>query len=80
QYPFQIKTLSKPGRKRILCPICLEVFRNPVTTACGHNFCMTCLQAQIPIRLAPLELFPMLIGMKCKLFAVFRRGLSHPNA
>lgn len=30
---------------QVLCPICLEVFRNPVTTACGHNFCMTCLQS-----------------------------------
>lgn len=29
---------------QVLCPICLEVFRNPVTTACGHNFCRTCLQ------------------------------------
>ncbi|KAF3817275.1 hypothetical protein GH733_011675 [Mirounga leonina] len=29
---------------QVLCPICLEVFCNPVTTACGHNFCMTCLQ------------------------------------
>ncbi|XP_020858073.1 LOW QUALITY PROTEIN: E3 ubiquitin-protein ligase TRIM47-like [Phascolarctos cinereus] len=29
---------------RVLCPICLEVFHNPVTTACGHNFCMNCLQ------------------------------------
>ncbi|XP_045382994.1 E3 ubiquitin/ISG15 ligase TRIM25-like [Lemur catta] len=29
---------------QVLCPICLEVFHNPVTTACGHNFCMTCLQ------------------------------------
>lgn len=29
---------------QVLCPICLEVFRHPVTTACGHNFCMTCLQ------------------------------------
>ncbi|XP_045346753.1 E3 ubiquitin-protein ligase TRIM47-like isoform X1 [Leopardus geoffroyi] len=29
---------------QVLCPICLEVFRNPVTTTCGHNFCMACLQ------------------------------------
>ncbi|KAK9406903.1 hypothetical protein NXF25_005677 [Crotalus adamanteus] len=28
----------------IVCPICLEIFRDPVTTACGHNFCMNCLQ------------------------------------
>uniref|UniRef100_A0A674JG65 E3 ubiquitin/ISG15 ligase TRIM25-like n=1 Tax=Terrapene triunguis TaxID=2587831 RepID=A0A674JG65_9SAUR len=28
----------------IVCPICLEVFTDPVTTACGHNFCMDCLQ------------------------------------
>ncbi|KAG8129073.1 hypothetical protein E2320_015816 [Naja naja] len=28
----------------IVCPICLEVFRDPVTTDCGHNFCMNCLQ------------------------------------
>ncbi|XP_015670544.1 E3 ubiquitin/ISG15 ligase TRIM25-like [Protobothrops mucrosquamatus] len=28
----------------IVCPICLEVFRDPVTTACGHNFCIDCLQ------------------------------------
>uniref|UniRef100_A0A8C5CJB6 E3 ubiquitin-protein ligase TRIM39-like n=1 Tax=Gadus morhua TaxID=8049 RepID=A0A8C5CJB6_GADMO len=24
------------------CSICLDVFNSPVTTACGHNFCRTC--------------------------------------
>ncbi|XP_004709357.1 E3 ubiquitin/ISG15 ligase TRIM25-like [Echinops telfairi] len=29
---------------QVLCPICLEVFHNPATTTCGHNFCLACLQ------------------------------------
>ncbi|XP_056443651.1 probable E3 ubiquitin-protein ligase TRIML1 [Gadus chalcogrammus] len=27
----------------LLCSICLDVFRNPVSTRCGHNFCRTCI-------------------------------------
>ncbi|KAL0157674.1 hypothetical protein M9458_045750, partial [Cirrhinus mrigala] len=25
------------------CSICLDVFNDPVTTPCGHNFCRACL-------------------------------------
>uniref|UniRef100_A0A8C5CR30 Uncharacterized protein n=1 Tax=Gadus morhua TaxID=8049 RepID=A0A8C5CR30_GADMO len=25
------------------CSLCLDVFNSPVTTACGHNFCRTCI-------------------------------------
>ncbi|XP_033985595.1 E3 ubiquitin-protein ligase TRIM21-like [Trematomus bernacchii] len=28
---------------RFLCSICLDVFTDPVTTACGHNFCKNCI-------------------------------------
>ncbi|XP_056403882.1 E3 ubiquitin-protein ligase RNF114 [Hyla sarda] len=29
---------------RFICPICLEVYLDPVRVTCGHTFCSTCLQ------------------------------------
>ncbi|XP_066536717.1 E3 ubiquitin-protein ligase TRIM47-like isoform X2 [Hoplias malabaricus] len=29
---------------QLLCSICLDVFTNPVSTPCGHNFCIVCLK------------------------------------
>ncbi|XP_030631991.1 E3 ubiquitin-protein ligase TRIM39-like [Chanos chanos] len=29
---------------QFLCSVCLDVFTDPVSTPCGHNFCMTCLK------------------------------------
>ncbi|CAK6983993.1 E3 ubiquitin-protein ligase TRIM39-like, partial [Scomber scombrus] len=28
---------------QFLCSICLDVFTDPVTTPCGHNFCKNCI-------------------------------------
>ncbi|XP_032400258.1 E3 ubiquitin-protein ligase TRIM39 isoform X2 [Etheostoma spectabile] len=40
--------MASPGHvlpeKQFQCTICQQVFTNPVTTPCGHNFCQACLQ------------------------------------
>uniref|UniRef100_A0A803TR50 Uncharacterized protein n=1 Tax=Anolis carolinensis TaxID=28377 RepID=A0A803TR50_ANOCA len=33
----------KELREELACPICLEFFKKPVSIACGHNFCQSCL-------------------------------------
>lgn len=30
--------------KHLMCSICMDRFKNPVTTACGHTFCKQCLR------------------------------------
>lgn len=31
------------SEEQFLCSICLDVFTRPVSTPCGHNFCMSCI-------------------------------------
>ncbi|XP_028847463.1 E3 ubiquitin-protein ligase TRIM39 isoform X2 [Denticeps clupeoides] len=38
--PFSRSFLSE---EQFLCSICLDVFDNPVSTPCGHSFCMACI-------------------------------------
>ncbi|XP_034080916.1 E3 ubiquitin-protein ligase TRIM21-like [Gymnodraco acuticeps] len=32
-----------PSEDQFLCSICLDLFTDPVTIPCGHNFCKTCI-------------------------------------
>ncbi|XP_072312834.1 E3 ubiquitin-protein ligase TRIM21-like [Eucyclogobius newberryi] len=36
-------TSERSSEETFLCSICLEVFSEPVTTPCGHNFCKRCI-------------------------------------
>ncbi|XP_076000395.1 bloodthirsty-related gene family, member 2 [Genypterus blacodes] len=36
-------TISLLSEKHFLCSLCGDVFTNPVSTPCGHSFCLSCL-------------------------------------
>ncbi|KAK2843781.1 hypothetical protein Q7C36_011996 [Tachysurus vachellii] len=40
---FSHDSSSLLSEDQLLCLICLDVFTDPVTTPCGHNFCKSCL-------------------------------------
>eukprot|EP00064_Thunnus_orientalis_P023771 superscaffoldBa00009342_g24031 len=45
------------SEEQFLCPICLDMFTQPVSTPCGHNFCMSCISCywnDIPVCRCPV--------------------------
>ncbi|GBF90194.1 hypothetical protein Rsub_03327 [Raphidocelis subcapitata] len=38
---------------RVVCPLCYEVFVEPVATPCGHDFCLLCATAWLESRAHP---------------------------
>uniref|UniRef100_A0A8C2I514 E3 ubiquitin-protein ligase TRIM39-like n=1 Tax=Cyprinus carpio TaxID=7962 RepID=A0A8C2I514_CYPCA len=41
--PPSLTPSSGPLAEELQCSVCLDVFTNPVSTPCGHNFCKRCL-------------------------------------
>lgn len=44
----KIKFLKRLDKK-LLCPLCQSVFKQPWQTSCGHQFCFECLQALLRV-------------------------------
>uniref|UniRef100_A0A3B1JIZ0 Uncharacterized protein n=1 Tax=Astyanax mexicanus TaxID=7994 RepID=A0A3B1JIZ0_ASTMX len=41
--PGTFRVSPKP-KEELLCPVCCEIFRDPVIMSCSHSVCRTCLQ------------------------------------
>uniref|UniRef100_A0A3B3VNQ5 RING-type domain-containing protein n=1 Tax=Poecilia latipinna TaxID=48699 RepID=A0A3B3VNQ5_9TELE len=72
-----IPTLHDNFLEDLLCPVCQNIFENPVTLTCEHSFCVSCLKTNwtIPVRASGFELLCSLHAETLSLFCVDEQQL-----
>ncbi|XP_030634690.1 zinc-binding protein A33-like [Chanos chanos] len=79
-YADMASSSSLLSEDQFLCPVCLDVFTDPVSTPCGHNFCMTCLNKHwdsTPHCLCPLCKEQFNMRPELKINRAFREVVDH---
>nr|CBN80662.1 Uncharacterized protein [Dicentrarchus labrax] len=63
--------MSSHSEKNLSCPVCQDIFKDPVVLSCSHSFCKDCVQTwwtEKPIKECPLcKKIPLLSDPPCNL-------------